>query len=81
MEERVEAMETIAMETADIVGTPIKDIKFPMGAIIGAVVKGDEVLLPTGDTIIEAGDRVVIFTLPKTIPQVEKLLTVKPEFF
>jgi trk system potassium uptake protein TrkA len=81
MEERVEAMETIAMETADIVGTPIKDIKFPMGAIIGAVVKGDDVLLPTGDTIIEPGDRVVIFTLPKTIPQVEKLLTVKPEFF
>jgi len=81
MEERVEAMETIAMETADIVDTPIKDIKFPMGAIIGAVVKGEEVLLPTGDTIIEAGDKVLIFTLPKIITQIEKLLMVKPEFF
>ncbi len=81
MEERVEAMETVAMETSDIVGIPIKNIKFPMGAIIGAVVKGEEVILPTGETTIDAGDKVVIFTLPKTIPQVEKLLMVKPEFF
>ncbi len=81
MEERVEAIETVAMETSDIVDTPLKDIKFPQGAIVGAVVKDDQVMLPNGRTVIKPGDKVVIFALRKTIPQVEKVLMVKPEFF
>lgn len=81
MEERVEAIETIAMETSDIVDKPLKSIKFPKGAIIGAVVKDDQVYMPVGETIIRPGDKVVIFALRETIPKVEKTLMVKPEYF
>jgi trk system potassium uptake protein TrkA len=81
MEERVEAIETVALETSDIVDRPIKEIKFPHGAIIGAVVRDEEVILPHGDTVIKPGDKVVIFALRKTIPKVEKAVTVKPEYF
>jgi trk system potassium uptake protein TrkA len=81
MEERVEAIETVALETSDIVGTPLKKIKFPQGAIIGAVVRDEEVILPYGETIIKPGDKVVIFALRKTIPKVEKAVTAKPEYF
>ncbi len=81
MEERVEALETVALETSDIVDVPLKDIKFPQGAIIGAVVKDDKVMLPDGETVIKAGDKVVIFALTKVIPKVEKAVTVKPEYF
>ncbi len=82
MEERVEAMETIAMETSDIVERPIKEVRFPNGAIVGAVVRDDEmVIMPVGETIIRPGDKVVIFALRETIPKVEKILMVKPEYF
>lgn len=81
VEERVEAIETLAMETSDIVGRPIKDIKFPEGALIGAVCKGDQALIPDGETVIDPGDKVVIFALRKAIPKVEKALMVKLEFF
>ncbi|MCK5237347.1 MAG: Trk system potassium transporter TrkA, partial [Deltaproteobacteria bacterium] len=81
-EERVEAIETVAMETSDIVGKTLDEIDFPDGAIIGAVAKEDgEVTLAKGDTILGPGDSVVIFALRKAIPQVEKALMVKPEFF
>ncbi len=81
-EERVEAIETVAMETSDIVGKTLDEIDFPDGAIIGAVAKEDgEVALAKGDTILGPGDSVVIFALRKAIPQVEKALMVKPEFF
>ena len=81
VEERVEAIETVAMETSDIVGRPVKDIKFPQGAIIGAVCKGDQAMIPDGETVIDPGDKVIIFALRKAIPQVEKALMVKLEFF
>lgn len=81
MEERVEALETVALETSDIVDVPLKNIKFPQGAIIGAVVKDEKVLLPDGETVVKPGDKVVIFALTKVIPKVEKAVTVKPEYF
>ena len=81
MEERMEALETIAMETSDIVNKPIKKIKFPEGAMIGAVVRGDEVIIPDGETIVKPDDKVIIFTLQKSIAEVEKSLMVKLEYF
>lgn len=81
MEERVEAIETIALETSDIVDKPLNKINIPKGTIIGGVVKDDTVFMPIGQTIIRPGDRVVIFALREMIPQVEKMLMVKPEYF
>ncbi|MBI3754919.1 MAG: Trk system potassium transporter TrkA [Deltaproteobacteria bacterium] len=82
MEERVEAIETIAMETSDIVSKPLKGLKFPQGALIGAVVKENgAVVIPEGETLIQPGDKVIIFTLAKTVSKIEKMLLVKPEYF
>lgn len=81
MEERVEAIETLAMETSDIVGREIRDVKVPKGAIIGGVIKDENAFIPIGQTIIRPGDRVVIFALHEVIPKVEKMLMVKPEYF
>ena len=77
----MEALETIAMETSDIVNKPIKKIKFPEGAMIGAVVRGDEVIIPDGENIIKPDDKVIIFALQKSIAGVEKSLMVKLEYF
>lgn len=82
MEERVEAIETIAMETSDIASKPLKELKFPQGALIGAVVRGkNEVIIPEGKTLIQPGDKVIIFALPKAVPKIEKMLMVKAEYF
>ena len=79
--EHAEAIEAEALETSDIVGIPISKIKFPKGALIGAIVRGDEIIIPRGDTMIMGRDRLIIFALQKVIPQLEKLLTVKLDYF
>jgi trk system potassium uptake protein TrkA len=79
--ENAEAIEVIAMETSDLVNRPLKEIKFPRGAIIGAVVRDREIIIPTGATVILPGDRVVIFSLTSAIPEVEKTLTVKIDYW
>ncbi len=79
--EHAEAIEAEALETSDIVGSPLSKVKFPKGAILGGIVRDDEVIIPKGDTVVRPGDRLVIFALKGAVPKLEKLLTVKLEYF
>jgi trk system potassium uptake protein len=76
-----ELLEAEALDTSAIAGKRIEEIKLDRGIILGAIVRGDEVLMPRGDTTIEAKDRVVLFALPDQVRKVEKLFTVGLEFF
>ena len=76
-----ELIEAEALETLDILDTPLRDLDLPDGMRFGAIVRGDEVVIPRGDTVIRAGDRVVIFALAEQIKQVEQMFTVQLEYF
>lgn len=76
-----ELLEAEALDTSAIAGKRLEEVKLDRGIIIGAIVRGDEVLMPRGDTAIEAKDRVVLFALPDQVRKVEKLFTVGLEFF
>ncbi|MFO7784697.1 MAG: Trk system potassium transporter TrkA [Thermodesulfobacteriota bacterium] len=80
-DEHAEAIEAEALTTSKIVNTPLSRIKFPKGALIGAVVRGEEIIIPRGDTQIQAGDRLIIFASRKAVSALEKLLTVKLDYF
>jgi trk system potassium uptake protein TrkA len=79
--ENAEAIEVEALETSDIVNVPLSEVDFPEGAILGAAMRGHDAIIPGGDTVILPGDRLIIFSLKKAIPKIEKLLTVKLEYF
>jgi trk system potassium uptake protein TrkA len=68
-----EIIEIIPQENSKITRKPLKNIHFPKYAMVGAVRRQDDVIIPVGDTLIQEGDRVVIFTLPTAILEVEKL--------
>lgn len=78
-----EAIEFEVLPTSDVAGRPLRDVRFPAGAIVGAVVRqeDDEVLIPRGDTVVEVGDRVIVIALAKAISRVERAMSVKLEFF
>ena len=79
--EHAEAIEAEALETSDIVNIPLHKVKFPKGALVGAIVRGDRIIIPRGDSVIKPKDRLIIFTLKGVIPKLEKMLTVKLEYF
>ncbi len=72
--EQAEALEVVAGEDSRLVGKPLRKLKLPRGALIGAVVRREEVIVPRGDDTIEPGDTVVVFTLASVRPQIEKWL-------
>ena len=76
-----EVLEAEALETSSLVGAPLRDIHVPDGIIIGALVRGDEVLIPRGDTVIQSHDRVIVFAQRDKVRTVEKMLSVRLEFF
>ncbi|MFH1117965.1 MAG: Trk system potassium transporter TrkA [Pseudomonadota bacterium] len=79
--EGVEVIEFEAMETSQIVGRALRKVRFPSGAILGAVERGRDFLIPDGNTVIQPGDRIIVFARREAIPKVEKLITVSPNFF
>jgi trk system potassium uptake protein TrkA len=76
-----ELIEAEAIETSSLVGRPIKETGLPDGVIVGAVVREGKVIVPRGSTEIEKGDRVVIFAEADVVRQVEKLFSVRLEYF
>jgi trk system potassium uptake protein len=75
-----EAIEAIAhgdAKSSKVVGRRIEQIKMPAGTTIGAVVRGDQVLIVHHDTVIEAEDHVILFIVDKRkTREVEKLFQV-----
>jgi len=75
-----EAIEAVAhgdASTSKVVGRAIDDIDLPEGASIGAIVRGDEVLIAHHDTTIEPEDHVILFLMSKRhVKQVERLFQV-----
>ena len=64
--------EFIVKEGARVTRSLVKDIALPKGVTIGGLVRGDEGILVTGHTQIQAGDHVVVFCLSSMIKRIEK---------
>ena len=61
---KAEAIEVDLRPSSKLVGKKLKDVKLPRHALVGAVVRNGQTFVPNGNSILNAGDRVVIFTLP-----------------
>ncbi len=78
--EDAEVMEIEVEEDSSIANTQIGKINFPKGAMIGALLRQGEMLLPNDDVTLEAGDSVIVVALPGTIEKIEKLFDRKRSF-
>lgn len=76
-----ELIEADAMETSGLVGRPLREAKIPAGVFLGAIVHGDKVSIPRGHTVVQTGDRVVLFAAPEAVKKVEKMFAVRLEYF
>ncbi|MBF0304785.1 MAG: Trk system potassium transporter TrkA [Alphaproteobacteria bacterium] len=76
-----ELIEADALETSPLVGKPLKEIKLPNGVLIGALVREDKVISPRGTTVVQANDRVILFAAAEQVKKVEKMFSVRLEYF
>ena len=76
-----EVIEAQVLGTSPIAGKRVRDVSFPEGMLIGAIMKEGKVVRPKGDTRIEEGDVIAIFAMSEDVPEVERLLQVSIDFF
>lgn len=80
-----EAIEAIAhgdARSSKVVGRAIRDIDLPPGTTIGALARGDKVLIAHDDVVVEPGDHVILFLVDKRqVAAVERLFQVGITFF
>ena len=77
----LEVIEAEALQTSDILDTPLKELKLPAGTVIGAILRDETVIIPDSKTRIRPHDRVIMVTYSTSMRAVEKLFEVHLEFF
>ena len=68
-----EAMEVLAKPHSRVTKFPIRKLKWPKGAIIGGIVRGDDSFIAVGDFQIQEGDKVVVFALPEAVHEIDEM--------
>ena len=74
-ESDAETLELVVAPGSEVAGKRLREAGLPSGAIIGAIVHQDDILIPKGDTFVHPEDRVVVFAMPTAIPDVERLFS------
>lgn len=75
LESGAEMIEMRVPEKCRVAGRPLYKVGFPQGAIVGAVLRNGEVVIPTGQEILRAGDDAVVFTIESAVDEVESLFS------
>ncbi|QHQ34800.1 Trk system potassium transporter TrkA [Algicella marina] len=76
-----EVLEAQVLGTSAVAGKRLRDIEWPEGALVGVIRKRGQIVLPRGDTKIEEGDVVTVFSLRQDVAAVEDLFQVSINFF
>lgn len=69
----IQAIEFVASPTAHIVQRKISEVGLPKGAIAGAIIHNQVVIIPQNDSVVQPGDHVIIISPLSVTPDVEKL--------
>ena len=73
LESGAEMIELRVPDGCRVAGRPLSEVGFPEGAIVGAVLRNGEVIIPTGRETLRSGDDAVIFTVESAVEKVERL--------
>ena len=73
LESGAEMIELRVPPHSRVTGRPLSEVGFPEGAIVAALLRDGDVVIPTGREILEPGDDAVVFTVEDAIEEVERL--------
>jgi trk system potassium uptake protein TrkA len=74
VEDRAEIIEARIGSGSKLIGKSLASAKIPQNALVGTIIRGNQIIIPSGSDEIVVGDRVIIFSLRESIRDVEKFL-------
>jgi len=76
-----EVMEIEASEAVSFLNTPLRDVGFPQGVVVCAIIRDDNVIIPDADSMIKSGDHVIILASQGKALDVEKMFLAQVDLF
>lgn len=76
-EGQAEVAELVVPRGARVVGVPLRRMNLPRGALLGGIVHEDQVIIPRGDDVVQAGDTVILLLTESARPIVERMFRPK----
>ncbi len=73
-EDRAEIIEAGVGRTSKLAGKRIMDLDVPKATLFGAIIRNNEIIIPSGQDMVQEGDKLIIFALRDSIKKVEELL-------
>ena len=73
LNDKAEALEFLIDDKFKYLNIPLKTLSMRKESLIGGIVRGEDFILPSGDTTIQEGDKVIIVTGVKQITQLEQI--------
>ena len=71
---RAEALEFRVKDDNKVVGTPLMQLKIRPNILVACITKGNKVVIPNGQSVIEKGDLVVVVSVEKGLNDLEDIL-------
>ncbi len=68
---QAEVVEVAAVRGCRLIGTPLKRLDLPRGSLLGGIIRGDEVIIPRGDDVVQFGDTVIVLATAEARPTIE----------
>ncbi|MBC6994958.1 Trk system potassium transporter TrkA [Neolewinella lacunae] len=68
-----EVIEYVISKSNQLTKKPLKDLHFPETALVGGIIRGEETLIPNGNTQMQMDDKVIVFALPAAIKRLDEL--------
>jgi trk system potassium uptake protein TrkA len=72
-ESEAETLEVVVQQDTPAAGRSIEALDLRGDALVGAVVRGDQMLTAEPDRVLDVGDHVILLALPRALPTVERL--------
>ncbi len=72
--DKVEALEFTVSQSFTKQGVPLKELSLKKNVLIGGIVRGKDFILPSGESMLLAGDRVIVVTASKQITDLTQIL-------
>lgn len=76
-----ELIEVEAFANSSVVGQSINNIGLPKGAMIGAIAREEEVIIPHEEDTIQEGDRILIMSLLSDVKKVDAVFSERQDYF
>lgn len=70
-----EVIEYIVNRESRLTKKAIRKQNFPNAMVIGSIIRGEEIIVPNGDTVLALGDKVIVLALPRAIQKLEKIFS------